>query len=203
MSTRADRIGAVFPNPDADIVGHNSVILRRFCENLHTTSSHVLDVGPVCRENISFLSERVKRLYLCDLFIRLEQHRRSQVPDQQFWRHLDYPDNLFDGVLLWDFGDRLDLNQLKELAAICHRIMRPDGLMVLLTLGRQNQNHDIHTFVLRDDFQLKLRPQSQLDLPPVYRPNNELLTALGDFTPLKSFIYRNGLREFLFQPRND
>ena len=159
----------------------------------------VLDVGPVCGDNINFLARRVKRLYLCDMFFRLVQESRSGAPSKGAWRHLDYLPGSFDGILLWDLVDRLDDHQAGELVERCYSMVMPGGMVMILSLGEQVSPTVVKSFVIKEGFRLCLRSKNHLDLPFHSRRNREVLDMLAPFFLIRSFIYRNGTREFLFQ----
>ncbi|MBW1691045.1 MAG: hypothetical protein JRJ70_09920 [Deltaproteobacteria bacterium] len=153
----------------------------------------------MCNENINFLAQRVRRLYVCDMFIRLDQVKHGELPLQKVWRYLDYPPESFDGILLWDLVDRLDDREVGRLKDNCHRMVRKNGMVVAIALSKQEITQVVNSFVIGDDYRLSLRPQLHLDLPLHIRQNRGLLKLLSPFSAVKSFIYRNGIREFLFR----
>ena len=147
-----------------------------------------------------FFSKRVRRLYICDLFRRLDKDRRTGFPAGRYWRHLDdYPPDIFDGILLWDLIDRLNDPEAYSLVNRCHSLVKIGGMIMLFAFGRQVSNTGQDTIIVRDDFELHTRPLKLSNLPIRYRQNRDVLHLLSPFTPIKSLIYRNGIREFLFQ----
>ena len=185
---------------ESEPVTHTSNVIRLFIKSLeHQQEGQILDIGPVCSENINFLAQHVMRLYVCDMFLQLDQKRRKDLPISRLWQHLDYPPQSFDGILLWDLIDHLEDNEVSRLIELCIKMLRPSGLVMLFSLGEQATQTVVNSFVIRDSFQLDLRPQSHLDLPFHIRHNREVLSLLTPFTLVKSFIYHNGLRQFLFQ----
>jgi len=175
-----------------------SNVVRLFLEGLKE-EGEVLDVGPVCGENISFFAQRVKRLYVCDMFLRLDQERRKSLPISWVWQHLDYPPQSFDGILLWNLIDCLDDNEVGRLVELCHNIVRSGGMVMVFVLAEQAIRTVVNSFVIGEGIQLDLRPQPHLDIPFHIRQNREVLALLAPFIPIKSFIYQKGLRQFLFQ----
>jgi 2-polyprenyl-3-methyl-5-hydroxy-6-metoxy-1,4-benzoquinol methylase len=185
---------------ERDPADYTSNVLRLFVEALERRQEvQVLDVGPVCGENIRFLAHRVRRLYVCDMFLRVDRDRRKGVPLSWTWRHLDYPAQSFDGILLWDLADHLDDHEVVKLVELCRTMVRPSGMVTVFVLGEHVVSHVVNSFVIGDGFRLHIRPQPHLDLCLHVRQNREVLSLLTPFTPVRSFIYRNGLREFLFQ----
>ncbi len=188
------------PDADAAKVYYTSNVLRLFAEYLERRDdTQVLDIGPICGENITFLSKRVKRLYVCDMFLRMDRDRRKGLPPDQAWRHLDYPPQSFDGILLWELADRLEEHEARRLAELCYTLIKPGGKVVVFVPGEQAVQEVVNAFVIGDGFRLYLRPQPHLNLPLRKRQNRNMLGMMTPLKSVKSFIYRNGLREFLFQ----
>jgi hypothetical protein len=78
-------------------------------------------------------------------------------------------------------------------------MLRPKGLLMIIAFDRKLAPSRVHSFMTRDNFELQLLPQTHLDLPWHFRHNRGLLALLSPFSESKSFFYRSGLREFLFQ----
>jgi len=187
-------------NLEVDPTDYTSSVLHLFVEALERRQkAQVLDLGPVCGENINFLAHRVQRLYVCDMFIRLDRNRRKGVPLSWAWRQLDYRPQSFDGILLWDLADHLNDREVKRLVELCRNMVKPSGMITVFVLGTKALSSTVSSFVIRDGLQLHLRPQPHLNLPLHVRQNREVLSLFTPFTPVRSFIYRNGLREFLFR----
>ena len=179
---------------------YSSTLLRTYVEHLEQDrAAEVLDMGPVCEENIMFFARQVKRHSACDMFIRLDRTRRKQLPLKQLWNHLDYARQRFRGILLWDFIDHLNDNQVGDLLELCHRMLQPSAMLMANTFEERSTPDFVYSYVIQDNFRITFRQQQHLDLPWYYRSNRELISLLATFRLVKSFIYRNGVREFLFQ----
>ena len=187
-------------NLESDPADYTSSVLHLFFESLERRQkAQVLDLGPVCGENIDFLAHRVQRLYVFDMFIRLDRNRRNGVPLSWAWQQLDYRPQSFDGVLLWDLADHLNDREVKRLVELCRTMIKSGGLVTVFVLGQKVLSHTVNSFVIGDGLRLHLRPQPHLELPLHVRQNREVLSLFTPFTPVRSFIYRNGLREFIFR----
>lgn len=185
---------------DPEQVTHTSNIIRLFIDGLERQQNgQVLDIGPVCSENINFLAQHVMRLYVCDMFLQLDQERRKDLTISSLWQHLDYPPQSFDGILLWDLIDYLEDNEVSRLVELCIKMLRPGGLVMVFSMGEEETQTVVNSFVIRDSFHLDLRPQPHLDLPFHMRHNREVLALLVPFSLVKSVIHHNRLRQFLFQ----
>ena len=179
---------------------YRSTLLQAYIENLKQGRAlEILDLGPVCEENIMFFAQQVRRHYVCDMFIRLDRTRRKRLPLKHLWNHLDYPRHSFKGILLWDLVDHLDGHDVAKLTELCHLMLKPGGLLMANTFEERSAPGFVFSYVIQDNFGITFRPQHHLDLPWYYRSNRELISMLATFRLVKSFIYRIGVREFLFQ----
>ncbi len=162
---------------------------------------NLLDVGPVCGENIRFFASRTEKLYVCDLFQRLWQEMRQGRSASHIWRDLDYPVGSFDAVEMWNFGDHLEDRDLARFVELCILMLKPKGLLMLIAVGEQASATlaRTSTFTIREGLRFQMRAHPYMDLPCHHRHNHDLIAMLSPFKLVKSFIYRNGLREFLFQ----
>ena len=194
---------ASLPNTPNDVyypAEYSSMMLQMYLENLKRSRGiQVLDMGPVCEENITFFAQQVKRHYVCDMFIRLDRNRRKKLKSADLWNHLDYAQQSFDGIHLWDLVDHLNDAEASKLMELCHFMLRPMGMIMAYTFDEHSIPSFIYSFVIRDSDRITFRPQHHLDLPWHYRTNRELILLLTTFRLIKSFLYRNGIREFLFQ----
>jgi hypothetical protein len=146
-----------------------------------------------------FFAGRMNKHYACDMFIRLQRALVKQPDPGNLCEDLDYASRSFDGIQLWDLVDHLNDDQAGRLVERCHEMLRATGLLMLVALEKEPEPADINTFVIGPDFQVDLRLQPHLKLPWYCRHNRALISLLSNFDFVKSFRYRNGLREFLFQ----
>ena len=187
-----------YSNNGPALADYTSIMLQMYFEILEQSSmAQVLDVGPVCEENITFFAQRVKRYHVCDMFLRLNRNKREGLPPKKVWKHLDYAPHSFDGINLWDFIDHLNDDEIGRLVNLCHTLLKPKGMMIVTSFEEQSAPSQINSFVMQDSYRLTFRLQNHLDLPCYYRSNRILTNILSEFASVKSFIYRNGVREFL------
>jgi len=181
--------------------GYDSMMLQLYTESLAGLDQdlQVLDMGPVCEENILYFSQRVKRFYVCDMFLRMDRNRRKGKSTNSIWDHLDYPARSFQGIHLWDLIEHLEDCDVNKLVELCHVMLKPKGMLMVISFEELLAPSLINSFVVQDKYRISLRPQTHLDLPWHYRSNRELTLLLAKFSGVKSFLYRNRIREFLFQ----
>ena len=192
----ADRFSDTGPS----IGDFTSVLLQRYVETLEKSSAaQVLDLGPVCEENIIYFARRIKRLHVCDMFLRLHRNRRKDLPSGVVWKHLNYAAQSFNGINLWDLIDHLNDDEVSRLVGLCHTLLKPRGMMIITSFEEQSESEPspINSFVIQDSYRLTFRLQNHLNLPWHYRTNRALTQLLSAFPSVKSFLYRNGIREFL------
>jgi hypothetical protein len=179
---------------------YTSEILNIFVDTMgHLKDARVLDVGPVCEDNIMFFAHWMKRHYVCDMFLRLSRELSKGPHVSNVWRHLDYPTRSFDGIHLWDLCDHLDDGQVKKLVDRCRLMLQPEGLLMLVAFEKPPSPPQVNTFVIRNDYQLGYRVQSHLNLAWYCRHNRALMSLLAGFNIIKSLRYRNGIREVLLK----
>ena len=187
---------------ESHLPDYTSNALRLFVEGLEQVrESQVLDVGWVCGDNITFFAQRVKRLYIFDIFFHLSRDPREILPPNQVWKLLDYPPRSFHGILLWNLVDHLDDRKAGRIAELCHDMVKPGGMVLASSAGKSAVGTVACSFVIKDGFRMNINPKPEMDLPLHVRSNREVLDLLSLFTPVKSFLYQNGVREYLF--RND
>ena len=181
-------------------VGYNSTILELFIESLGRWKDvQILDVGPICRENITFFARQGSRHWVCDMFIRLHRTLGPKPESPDIFRDLDYPSSSFDGIQLWDLIDHLNDDQARQLIKRCLEMLKANGLLMLIALEKKPDPPAINTFVVSGKYRMDFRLQPHLTLPWYCRHNRALVSLLADFNSVKLFRYRNGLREFLFK----
>jgi hypothetical protein len=184
----------------SDPSAYTSKILQLFMALLdQKAAACLLDFGPILGANIAFFSQRVTRLFVCDLLGRLNQARRQDRPLEDAWRHLDYPRAHFDGILLWDLLDRLEADPAARLVAAIRQWIRPAGLVVMLSRDLHGHRRPFIAFRVEEGFQLQPKPIPGSEAPVYPRQNREIMALMSAFSSVKSFIYRNGMREHLFR----
>ena len=191
---------AMHPHPDPAENVYISRILPLFVGYLEQhPQGNLLDLGPVCGENIRYFASRVGKLYVCDLFHRLCQERRRGRSASHVWRDLDYPFGSFEAIELWDLADHLEDRDLARLVELSLVMLKPKGMLMLIAGGERAEPAFPNSYVIGEAFQLHVRAQPDLELRVHHRHNRDLIDALSPFGLVKSFIFRSGLREFLFQ----
>jgi hypothetical protein len=179
-----------------------SRVLRLFSDQLSRQEAPViLDLGPTFGDNIQFFATKAQKLFTFDLFASLDEMRRLCFPSGNAFQFLTYPSRYFDGVLLWNLIDHLDLGEFKELIRIVRDITRPEGIVMILAQDLFKPIGYPVAFTIRDECRFQPHPLPNLQLPVYYRATREILEIMNSFALIKSFISRYGVREYLFLRR--
>ena len=179
---------------------YTSEILSLFVSSIsRLKDGQLLDVGPVCEENIMFFASRLRRLFVCDMFLRLIREKSVPRHSRNVWRHLDYPKRFFDGIHLWDLCDHLDDKMVHRLVDLCFAMLQPGGLLMLAAFEKPPAPARINSFIIQPGNRMSYRFQPHLDLAWHCRHNRALMSFLTGFSIVKSLRYRNGIREILLK----
>ena len=174
-------------NQHLGLESYTSNALKLFMKHLdQQPQSRLLDVGPVCQENIRFFARRVSKHYVCDMFIRLDRNIRKGDSVYKIWNELDYHPESFDGILVWELADRLDEQDVNRLVTLCHSMLKPGGMAVVMVMGDQVVSSETKSFVVGQNYRICFRPQPHLDLPLRSRQNRDVLSMMAPFVPAKS-----------------
>lgn len=187
-----------YSHAEPPLTEYTSMMLKMYFEILDRyPGAQILDLGPICEENIIYFAQRVKRFYVCDMFLQLSRNKREAALRKKVWEHLDYLPQSFGGINLWHFVDYLNNEEASRLVTLCHTLLKPKGIMILTSFEEQWAPSQIHSFVMKDCDQVTFRLQKHLDLPRYHHSNRIITEMLSEFSTVKSFIYRNGVKEFL------
>ena len=188
------------PNAALSPESYTSEILELFIDPLiRIGDGQRLDVGPVCEENILFFASRLRRHYVCDMFLRLIREQSVARHSRNAWRHLDYPVRFFDGIHLWDLCDHLDDKKVSQLVELCLYMLQPGGLLMLTAFEKPPSSARVNSFIIQPDYRMSFRVQPHLILGWHCRHNRALISMLTGFSIVKSLRYRNGIREILLK----
>ena len=188
------------PNTALSPASYTSEILKLFLDPIvRLKDGQMLDMGPVCEENIMFFAGRLKRHYVCDMFLRSIREKSVARHSRNVWRHLDYPARFFDGIHIWDFCDHLDDKKVSQLMEQCLTMLQPGGLLMMTAFEKAPSPARINSFVIQPGYRVGYRVQPHLNLDWHCRHNRALMSLLTRFSIVKSLRYRNGIREILLK----
>ncbi len=177
---------------------------------------YLLDLGPVWQSTVSFFVERGFKVYTEDLllawkeFLHVEEERLRGLPPEEaaveiapapraerFLRGtLQYPDETFDAVLVWDLLDYLDGELVPRVVARLSKLLKDQGVVLALFHSRKPDSFHRYRVLDRQNLELLSAP-AMFPVQRIYQ-NREILNLFSRFHSSKTFVGRDQLREGLF-----
>ncbi len=166
----------------------------------------ILDLGGASQANVSVITGLGHRLYSVDFLRSIEEtFGFADVTDQSnpgrieyFLRqNLDYVDDSFDGVLVWDVLEYMAPALLAATVERLQRVIRPGGyLLAFFHMDDKLVAVPFYNFRIQDLSTLQVT--SRGERRPVQLFNNRSLEKLfSHFESVKFFLTRERLREIL------
>ena len=195
------------PGGEDAIVTRPSRGLEEFFSYIRDQSGlTILDLGGATQQNVSFITNLGHRLY-SENFLQIlrETFGADGTEDQSnpgrieyFLRQtLDYQEDQFDGVLIWDVLEYLAPALLAAVVDRLHKIVRPRGyMMAFFHADDKLETVPIYTFRIEEKNALQVAREGVRR--PVQLFNNRSLERLfGGFESVKFFLTRERLRELI------
>lgn len=182
--------------------------LDQFCGSLEERPGlSILDFAGVSQATISFLTNYGHRLYADD-FVRQLDHSfgdgdfyENQTNPLKTGKFLDtalnFPDQHFDGALVWDTLQFLSAPLLQTVVQRLHRVLRP-GSYLLAFFHAEERVDTIPTYSYRisDHRTIALAPRGRRR-PAQFFNNRSLEKLFQEFESVKFFLTRDHLREVI------
>jgi len=202
------RNGAHSRNGDSeDAVSRTSRGLEEFFNHIRGQSGlHILDLGGATQQNVSFITNLGHRLCTED-FLRIlrdvfgtkdtvDQSNPGQI-DFFLRQALDYPDEQFDGVLLWDVLEYLEPTLLNAVIDRLRKIVRPRSYMLAVFHSDDKiQEAPVYAFRIQEMNTLLVTRHGMRRPTQLYN-NRSLEKLFGRFESVKFFLTRERLREVI------
>jgi len=182
--------------------------LDQFCASLEQRSGlSILDLAGASQATVSFVTGYGHRLYSDDFLHQLDQgfgdgdFYENQSSPSRVAKFLDavlsFPDENFDGVLVWDALQFLSPPLLQTVVARLHRVLRP-GSCLLAVFHAEERVETIPTYFFRvsDHQTIQLAPRGRRR-PSQFFNNRNLEKLFQDFQSVKFFLTRDHLREVI------
>jgi hypothetical protein len=166
----------------------------------------ILDLAGATQENVTFVTDLGHKLYTQDFLRSLDdtfgpdelQEQANAARIEYFLeQNLDFPENTFDGVLIWDVMQYLSPALLNATVQRLHKIVRPRSYLLAFFNADERTTHFPKT-------QFRIRSPNTLDLiqrgerKQAQSFNNRSLERLfGQFESVKFFLTRENLREVI------
>jgi hypothetical protein len=177
---------------------------------------HLLDLGPARQTTITFFIDRGFKVYTEDLltswknFQDVEEQRKRELPadadrseltptaraERFLEATLEYPEETFDAVLMWDVLDYLETGLMTRVVARVTSLIRDGGVVFAIFHARKPVA--FHRYRVLDAQNLELIPASCPFAPQRVFQNREISNLFCRYRSSKTFVGRDQLREGLF-----
>ena len=168
----------------------------------------ILDLSGASQANINFVTNLGHRIYTDDLQrtfdetfgtgpAALENQSDPNRVKSFFTQTLDFPENNFDGALVWDSLQFLGPALLQETVEHLFRMMRPQASLLAFFNAEEKQTVvPAYSYRIIDTKTLSLLPRGERATPHFF--NNRALEKLfQNFYSVKFFLTRDHLREVI------
>ena len=195
------------PEGKEEILTRGSRGLEQFFTSIRDqTGLTLLDLGGANQDNINFITNLGHRLYSEDFLRTLRDTFGSEDPNDQgnsgqiehfLNQNLEYPDQQFDAVLVWDVLEYLGPALLAATVERLHSVIRPGGYLLAFFHADERLSYvPYYNFRIRDINQLQVSQRGSRQ--PAHLFNNRSLEKLFQrFESVKFFLTREHLREII------
>ena len=174
--------------------------LRQFFDNVRGARLQILDLGGACQANVNFITSQGHKLYSEDLLVcmeRLSTATRAGLSQRFLEETLDFPGELFDGVLVWDTLEFLDEEILAAVVTRFQAIVKPGGtLLAFFHTQSKGQTVPVFRYQIQNPQTLRLNLRFSRPLPRAFN-NRHLERLFAQFRAVKFFLAKDGLREVI------
>ena len=167
----------------------------------------ILDLAGANQSTISFITNYGHRLYSDDFLVQLdtcfgdgdffENQSNPRSVEQFLTTALDFPQDTFDGVLVWDALEFLSPSLLTTVVTRLHGMMRP-GASLLAVFHNDERADTVPSFSYRiqDPKTIQMAPRGRRRPAQIFN-NRSLERLFQDFQSVKFFLTRDHLREVI------
>lgn len=189
-------------------VTRHSSGFEQFCALLQSSESlSILDMSGASQANISFVTSLGHRISSDDIVGTMQEclgddFLESQQAASNAQRFLDqtlkFPDESFDGALVWDALQFLTSPVLEQTVAQLLRVMRPGGLMlVFFNADEKASRIPVYNYRIQDQKTLVETPRGTGYQRSQYFNNRSIERLFENASSLKFFLTRDRLREVI------
>lgn len=179
----------------------------QFCSFLESNEGlSILDMSGASQANISFITGLGHRISSDDMVGTMQQcfgedfleNQQSASNAQRFLdQTLTFPDESFDGALVWDTLQFLTSPLLDQTVSQLLRVMRPGGLMlVFFNADEKVPQIPLYNYRIQDRKMLLLAPRGGSQKINFFN-NRSLEKIFSQAASLKFFLTRDHLREVI------
>jgi len=170
----------------------------------------VLDLAGANQNTISYITNLGHRVYSDDLMVQLdhvfggegefyENQLNHHLAAQFLQNSLDFPENHFDGVLLWDSLAYLAPPLLETVVRRIRKIVRPGSCLLALFHSQEKAGLlPAYSYRIHDPKTILMMPKGSRR-PAQFFNNRALERLFQDFESVKFFLTRDHLREVIIR----
>ncbi|MEW5806357.1 MAG: class I SAM-dependent methyltransferase [Acidobacteriota bacterium] len=148
----------------------------------------VLDAGLLSGPNIQFLSSLGCKVYADDIL------------ESTFTGALDYDQELFDGIMLWEAMDRIDHSQAERFLEEIERILKAGGVAFMITSSQNKiKPEGARKFRIRQKNVFEHSSCSEMLIKKHYYTNRDLMKLFERFKILCFNLLKTGEREIVIE----
>lgn len=186
---------------------HSSGLEQFFNHIRGETGLRLLDLSGASQANIGFITSQGYRLYSEDFMHSLdaafgggdfyENQSSAERADAFLAQNLAFPDEHFDGALLWDVLEFLAQPLLRTVVERLQRILKP-GSYLLAIFHTEERARTVSTCSYRigDGKTLLISPRGPRQ-PAQFFNNRAVENLFKEFETVKFFLTRDNLREVI------
>jgi SAM-dependent methyltransferase len=185
----------------------NSNGLGQFCSSLEEREGlSVLDLAGLNQQTVSFITNQGHRLYSDDFLLQLDQcfgkgnfyqdQTDPKLMDKFLKATLDFPDQSFDGALVWDVLEYLAPPLLSAVVSKLYRILRPGSCLLAVFHAEEREAVTAYSYRIFDQRNIQMAVRGERR-PAQFFNNRSLERLFQDFDSVKFFLTRDHLREVI------
>jgi hypothetical protein len=169
------------------------------------TGLKLLDLGGANQENITYITQLGHKLFAEDP-IRALRQGRDAVPSEPLHpseidafleQNLDYPEEFFDGVLMWDVLEYLEPRLLGAFLDRLRRVVKPHScLLGVFRAHDKAVRSPFYSYRISEIRTMTLSQRGMLEPVQVFN-NRNVEKLFQNFETVKFFLSRDGLRDVL------
>jgi hypothetical protein len=191
-----------------DVYSRHSNGLEQFFNHIQGESGlRLLDFSGVSQANVGFITNLGCKLYSEDMIQALdlafadgdyyENQSQPERIDEFLDQNLNFPNDHFDGVLIWDVLEFVAPPLLKAAIDRLRRIVRPGSyLLAMFHAGERAGQLPVYSYRISDSKTLLLSPRG-LRQPAQFFNNRAVENLFQGFESVKFFLTRDSLREVI------
>ncbi len=183
---------------------HSTAVLKTFIKEMTLLQkSLILDLGCICDSNIEIFTHLGCKVFVTDL---LNANARTwtnsggmgEIGVDEAQIDLEYPENLFDGILLWDIFDHFGFEEARLLINNARRILKDKGwALALFRPAKQTPFNTITRYRIVSLGEIRYENLPLIIQRSKIYYNRDITDLFSDFSSYTSYILKNRWREVI------